>query len=319
MNQSDLSLPDSKHSESSDCVSIILPTFEPDIEYLAQSIQSVADQTYGSVELILIDSTDLDWLRTLGEEYTWIEYRYQEPSGLPAAWNAGIASATGTYITFLSDDDYYTTDKISKQVERLNRGYDIVYSDEYVVDDDGNKIYLSSLPVTDQQRHYIEYFIAGQGVPHITVMGHKECFRSESFDERLDVREDPHLWVRLFKQYDVAKIDDALGYKRRRKESATGDPELLYENELREIDLLCEELPELTDYRSKRERMANYRHGKHLLRIGRTSQSRSIFLNLLRDGMVKARVVGLLIASLFPVGSRTVFQWLETIAEHRKR
>jgi glycosyltransferase involved in cell wall biosynthesis len=319
MIQSDLSLPDSKHSESSDCVSIILPTFEPDIEYLAQSIQSVADQTYDSIELILIDSTDLDWLRTLGEEYSWIEYQYQEPSGLPAAWNAGIESATGTYITFLSDDDYYTTDKISRQVECLKLGYDIVYSDEYVINDAGSRVYLSSLPVTDQQRHYIEYFIAGQGVPHITVMGDQECFRSESFDERLDVREDPHLWVRLFKQYDVKKIDDALVYKRRREESATGDPELLYENELREIELLCEELPELADYRSERERMANYRYGKHLLRIGRTSRPRSIFFHLLRNGMVETRVIGLLLVSLFPIGNRMVFQGLEKIAERRKR
>jgi len=319
MNRPDLSLPDSKHSESSDRVSVVLPTFEPDVQYLVQSIQSVAHQTYDSVELILIDSTDLDWLRALGEEYSWIIYRYQKPSGLPAAWNAGIEAATGTYITFLSDDDYYTTDKISKQVEWLHRGYDIVYSDEYVINNDGTETYLSSLPVTDQHRHHITYFIAGQGVPHITVMGRTECFRSESFDERLDVREDPHLWVRLFKRYEVAKIDDALVYKRRREESATGDPELLYENELREIELLCEALPELADYRPERERMANYRYAKHLLRIGRISESRSIFVNLLRDGMVESRVIGLLVVSLLPVGNRTAFQWLETVAERRKR
>jgi len=319
MNRPDLSLPNSKRSDAVERVSIILPTYKPDTKYISQSIQSVANQTYEHIELVIVDSTGLEWLRELGEKYSWITYLHQEPAGLPAAWNAGIDAATGEFVGFLSDDDYYTEEKIATQVESLEQGYDIVYTDEYVIDQDGSVTYLSALPVEDPDHHYVEYFKQGHGVPHLTVLGRMDCFQAERYDERLEVREDPHLWVRLFKQYKVTKIDQALAYKRRREESATGDPEMLYENELREIDLLCNEFPELADYRSKRERMANYRYGKHLLRIGRTSQSRSIFVNLLRDGMVESRVIGLLIASLLPVGNRTVFQWFETVAEQRKR
>lgn len=319
MERPDLSLPDSKQSDSGDRVSVILPTYEPEPAYLGQSIQSVADQTYGNVELVVVDSTGLDWLRELGDTYPWIVYRYQEPSGLPAAWNAGIESATGAFICFLSDDDYYAEEKLSRQVDCLGRGYDIVYGDEYVIDDDGNMTRLAALPVESQEQHYIEYFRTGHGVPHLTVMGRAECFGSDPYDERLEVREDPHLWTRLFKQYDVIKIDEPLAYKRRRDDSATGDPEMLYENELREIELLCEQLPELTQYRSEREQMANYRYGKHLFRLGRTSRARDVFVDLLRDRMVDRRVVGLLLAALLPVGSQWMFQWLETIAEREKR
>ncbi|MFC6890246.1 glycosyltransferase family 2 protein [Halorubrum trueperi] len=300
-------------------MSIVLPTYEPEIENIGQAIQSVANQTYEHIELVIVDSTGLEWLRELGEEYSWITYLYQDPAGLPAAWNAGIDTATGEFVGFLSDDDYYTEEKIETQVASLEQGYDVVYTDEYVIDQDGSVTYLSALPVADPERHYVEYFKQGHGVPHLTVLGRMDCFQAERFDERLAVREDPHLWVRLFKQYEVTKIDQALAYKRRREDSATGDPEILYENELLEIELLCDKFPELADYRSKRERMANYRYGKHLLRIGRTTQSRSIFFDLLRDGMVETRVVGLLVASLLPMGNRTVFQWLETMAERQKR
>jgi len=319
MHRPDLSLPNSKQSDAVECVSIVLPTYEPQIEYIGQSIQSVANQTYEHIELVIVDSTGLVWLRELGEEYSWITYLYQEPAGLPSAWNAGIDAASGEFVGFLSDDDYYTKEKIATQVESLEQGYDIVYTDEYVLDQDGSVTYLSALPVEDSEHHYVEYFKQGHGVPHLTVLGRMDCFQAEQFDERLAVREDPHLWVRLFEQYEVMKIDQALAYKRRREDSATGDPEMLYENELQEIDLLCNEFPELAEYRSERERMASYRYGKHLLRIGRTSRSRSIFFDLLRNGMVEIRVIGLLLASLFPVGNRMVFQGLEKMAERRKR
>ncbi|WP_158294388.1 glycosyltransferase [Halorubrum sp. SD690R] len=300
-------------------MSIILPTYEPKTEHIGQSIQSIADQTYDDIELVIVDSTGLDWLRELGEEYSWVTYQYQEPAGLPAAWNAGIDAATGEFIGFLSDDDYYAEEKVEIQVTHLNQGYDLVYADEYVIDEDGSVTYLSALPVDDPEHHYVKYFREGHGVPHLTVFGRADCFRSEPFDERLEVREDPHLWVRLFKRYDVSKIDKALAYKRRREDSATGDPEMLYDNELREIDLLCEEFPELEEYRSEREQMAKYRYGKHLLRIGRTSRSRSVFLDLLRDGMVETPVIGLLLVSLLPAGNRTAFQYLESLAETRKQ
>lgn len=319
MDHPDISLPDSIGSDSIDCVSIILPTYKPETGHIVQSIRSVAEQTYDNLELVIVDSTGLDWLHELGEEYSWITYRYQKPSGLPTAWNTGIDAATGKFIGFLSDDDYYAEEKVEIQVTHLKQGYDLVYADEYVIDEDGSVTYLSALPVDDPEHHYVKYFREGHGVPHLTVLGRANCFRSEPFDERLEVREDPHLWVRLFKRYDVAKIDKALAYKRRREDSATGDPEMLYDNELREIDLLCEEFPELEEYRSEREQMAKYRYGKHLLRLGRTSGSRSVFLDLLRGGMVETRVIGLLVVSLLPAGNRTAFQYLETLAEDQKR
>lgn len=144
MDWSDLSLPNSKRSNSDECVSIVLPTYKPNINHLTQSIQSVGEQTYEHIELIVVDSTGLDWLCRLSEEYSWIVYRYQSPTGLPSAWNEGIDVATGKFIGFLSDDDYYSEEKIATQVRYLNQGYDIAYADKYIIDEDGSMIPISA-------------------------------------------------------------------------------------------------------------------------------------------------------------------------------
>lgn len=50
----------------------------------------------------------------------------------------------------------------------------------------------------------MEYSERGHAVPHLTMLGRIDCFNSEQFDERLEVRKDPYPWVRLFEQYQIA-------------------------------------------------------------------------------------------------------------------
>lgn len=310
-----LDLPSSKQSGEGPLVSVVLATYEPDPDFVAQSLESVGDQSYENVELVVVDSSDLAWLRELADKCNWIEHRYQEPAGLPAAWNAGIDAASGEYVGFLADDDYYAPEKLERQVATLEEGYDLVYSDEYLVSEGGDVTYLSALSVEDPECHYVEFFRSGHGVPHLTVTGRTECFEAEPFDEELDVREDPHLWVRLFERYTAAQIDAPLAYKRTRDDSTTSDPDLMYENEQREIELLCQEFPELREHREKREQMATYRYGKQLFHAGRTPEARRIFLGLLRDGMLDYRVVALLGASLLPTKNEAAFRTLQRAQE----
>jgi glycosyltransferase involved in cell wall biosynthesis len=315
MERPEFELPHSKQSGDGPLVSVVLATYEPEIPYIEQSIRSVADQTYDNLELVVVDGSGLSWLRDLDDRYGWITHHYQEPAGLPAAWNAGVGAATGTYLGFLADDDYYVPEKTERQVEVLETGVDVVYSDEYVVEEDGSTTYLSSLPVSDRDSHYVDFFREGHGVPHLTVMGRTSCFEAVPFDGSLDVREDPHLWVRLFERFSVARVEEALAYKRRRDESTTSDPDRMYENERREIALLCEEFPELREHRQQRERMAKYRYGKQLFHAGRISESRRVFYELLRDGMYDYRVGAMFAASLLPGKNEGAFRLLERVNE----
>ncbi|MFC7132392.1 MULTISPECIES: glycosyltransferase [Salinibaculum] len=307
----DLDFPQKKQTGTGPLVSVVLATYEPDLDLVGQSLQSVANQTYDNVELVIIDSSGEEWLRTLARDHDWVEYQFQEPSGLPAAWNAGIEAASGKYVGFLADDDYYAPEKLEQQVERLKEGVDIVYTDEYVIDEDGSVTYLSSLPVENQECHYIDFFRVGHGIPHLTVVGRTTCFEDVPFDEDLEVREDPHLWVRLFRRCSVARINDALAYKRRRDDSTTSNPDMMYENERREIDLLCQEFPQLREYRTERERMAKYRYGKQLFHAGRFGEARRVLLDVVQQDPSDYRAIATLGASLLPAKNKAAFQLLE--------
>lgn len=65
----DMPLSDSKILDASERRRTILPTCEPTINYISQSIQSVAGQTYDHIKQSIVDRTGLNGFRELGEKY----------------------------------------------------------------------------------------------------------------------------------------------------------------------------------------------------------------------------------------------------------
>jgi glycosyltransferase involved in cell wall biosynthesis len=101
-------------------VSVIMPCYNVE-KYVANSVQSVLNQTYSDLELICIDdgSTDntLLILRQLQSESPMQMYVIsQTNSGAPVARNTGIESSKGQYLQFLDADDILDADKIEHQV-----------------------------------------------------------------------------------------------------------------------------------------------------------------------------------------------------------
>ncbi len=102
-------------------VSVIVPTFNR-LEWLPQAIGSVRAQTMPDWELILVDDGSSDgterWARELGERR--LTYRRRDHSGsIAATRNAGIDEARGEWIAFLDSDDRWRSDKLARQLGRL--------------------------------------------------------------------------------------------------------------------------------------------------------------------------------------------------------
>lgn len=310
--QLDLDFPSAFQSGDGPLVSVVLATYDPE-STIEDSLRSVISQTYDNIELVVVDSSGERWLADLGARLDWMTYVYQEPVGVAAAWNRGVDEATGDIVAFLADDDYYAPEKLGRQVEAIEDGADVVYTDEYVINPDGSITELPSLPVEDTENHYIDFFRVGHGVPHLTVAGRVECFREEQFLEDLDAREDPHLWVRLFRKYEPAHIPEPLAYKRRRDDSLTSNPDMMYENEQSEIEDLVGRFPELEQYRGERERMTKYRYGKQLFHAGQTRRARTVIWNEITDGFLDYRAITLFVATLLPAGNETAVRFLEKI------
>jgi glycosyltransferase involved in cell wall biosynthesis len=310
-----MQIPNREQGLSEQTVSVVLATYKPDEHMLEEAIESVAKQTYKDIELVIIDSSGLQRLENLGDNHSWITYLYQPPSGLAAAWNMGIEAATGQFIGFLADDDFYVPTKLEVQIQHLQRGYDFVYSDIYVISQSGRVSTISALEFQNTDSSHIEYFTKGHGIPHITVVGRRRIFKQEQFDESLIVREDPHLWVRLLKRHHASRINQPLAYKRRRPESVTGNPDIVYQSELHEISSLCNRFPELEAYRARRTQWAEYRYAKGLMRLDRTHEARTVLTTLLSLRGVKIRFVGVYLSTLLPFHGNTALSTLEYLYE----
>lgn len=111
-------------------VSIIVPIFNV-VPYLRQCLDSIVNQTYQDLEIILVDDGSTDGCATLADEYAMRDNRiqviHQANMGLSAARNAGISRASGQYILFIDSDDYIAPNACETLVKAAENGqYDVV-------------------------------------------------------------------------------------------------------------------------------------------------------------------------------------------------
>lgn len=107
-------------------VSVIISTFRRD-EELRRAIQSIKDQTYSNIEVIVIsDNANIEWNDKIFKIVHAFQYSInikliinQSNLGSARTRNVGIKKASGDYITFLDDDDMYLPNKIESQVFKM--------------------------------------------------------------------------------------------------------------------------------------------------------------------------------------------------------
>ena len=124
-------------------VSIIIPIYNVE-EYLSQCLDSIVNQTYSNLEVILINdgSTDncLEICNKYINKYNW-KLINKKNGGLSSARNAGLKEFTGDYVYFIDSDDWIKEDMIEVLVSLLeNKKADIVECGIYWVYDNEIKI-----------------------------------------------------------------------------------------------------------------------------------------------------------------------------------
>lgn len=96
-----------------DLISVIIPVYNVEA-YVRRCLDSVITQTYGALEIILIDDGSTDQSGKICDEYAKKDSRicviHKKNGGLSAARNQGIDIATGKYLAFIDSDDYIFRD-----------------------------------------------------------------------------------------------------------------------------------------------------------------------------------------------------------------
>lgn len=109
-------------------ISVVVPVYKVE-EYLDQCVQSILDQSYKHMEIILVDDGSPDNCPALCDKYAERDNRVQvihKPNGgLSSARNCGLMAATGQYVLFVDSDDYWiNNDLVSKLVEVVEKHND---------------------------------------------------------------------------------------------------------------------------------------------------------------------------------------------------
>ena len=130
-------------------ISIVVPLYKTEPEYLRQLIASVQAQTYGNWELCLSDGSGsgsplTEILKKYQEQDSRIRVvSSQEPLQISENTNAAIGIASGAFVAFADHDDVLTANALFEYVKAYNENPDlkIFYSDEDKMTMDGNKFF----------------------------------------------------------------------------------------------------------------------------------------------------------------------------------
>ena len=94
-------------------ISVIVPIYKVEA-YLDKCVQSIVDQTYTNLEIILVDDGSPDRCGQMCDAWAAKDSRirvvHKENGGLSDARNAGLEIATGTYIAFVDSDDWVSVE-----------------------------------------------------------------------------------------------------------------------------------------------------------------------------------------------------------------
>lgn len=112
-------------------LSVIVPVYNVR-EYVEECIESILDQKYSNLEVLLVVNAPTDGSDKICEQYAEKDGRIRliyipENHGVYPAWYTGGINATGDYVTFVDADDYVDKDYFLKMVENIY-DYDIVCS-----------------------------------------------------------------------------------------------------------------------------------------------------------------------------------------------
>lgn len=296
-------------------VSIILPTYNEKPSIVKQAIESVTGQTYDNIECIVVDGGHGGWLKDFCTSLENCEYIYKENEGVSAARNAGLDKSKGKYLGFLDADDYFSKNKISKQVNCLEQGADIVYSDVIDIYPPEKEKYREAFYFEKGKKH-IEFFRfdGRKGNIHTSsLLIRDSILDGERFHHEIKSGQDFHLWVRLFeKTNQVKRIPQPLVYVHQRDTSLSSKPDLVYKNRLKAIEDLCNNYHELNLYKQERKEHEKYAYARDLLFEGRSSESRPLLYELAWNRR-QIRPVILFLVSLIPFGKMVVLKTLDRL------
>lgn len=199
-------------------VSVVVPCYNHE-KYVKETIESIINQTYKNIELIVIDDGSKDnsamVIQELADRYGFT-FIHRPNKGLSATLNEGIKLSKGKYFCACASDDMYMLDKIEKQVQFMesNPEYGMCYGKIIEFDETG---YKKQREIKNAKSGWIfeDLLMFNFVMPAVTTMIKKEIYETIGlFDETLFI-EDYDMWLRIANKYQIGFINEFLAYYRK--------------------------------------------------------------------------------------------------------
>ena len=184
-------------------ISVVVPVFNVEL-YLRQCLDSIINQSYSNLEIILVDDGSEDQSLKICEDFASKDSRikviHQKNAGVSVARNKGIEAATGEYITFLDSDDTWNSHKLEKQVEfMLTNDYAFTYTAYHKVNEKSEYLSLVKIPVKTSYNDLLKTCVIGC----LTAMYDAEKLGKITFP-LIRKRQDFALWLKILKKVPFA-------------------------------------------------------------------------------------------------------------------
>ena len=153
-------------------ISIIVPVYKAE-SFLERCVESLINQTYKNLEIILVDDGSPDNSGAMCDEYSKKDNRikviHKENGGVSSARNSGIESATGDYIAFVDSDDWVELDMFEEMLKELKaNNVDAVrcsgVRDDLIQTIDIDFLYADSikLDLKESRNDFLNFFVSGK-------------------------------------------------------------------------------------------------------------------------------------------------------------
>jgi glycosyltransferase involved in cell wall biosynthesis len=200
-------------------VSVVIPSYNC-ARYILQAVESALDQSYPSVEIVVVDDGSTDETAELLERYRdRIRYIHQANRGLAGARNAGIRNARGDFVAFLDSDDVWFREKLEQQVAALlaNPRAGLVHTDCLYRNEQSGTYYTLDRPRHELADNCYRRLFFGNCIHVSTAVVPRKCLEKVGlFEEAPPMRgvEDYDLWLRLARHYEFAYVPRQLAVYR---------------------------------------------------------------------------------------------------------
>lgn len=236
----------------SDKISVIVPVYNVE-NYLRRCVDSIINQTYKNLEIILVDDGSPDNCPVICDEYAQKDSRikviHKENGGLSSARNCGMDMATGEYIGFVDGDDWIESDMYKFLIENAEKyNSEISICGSYFNYQDGTQEYRGDNKkklIIDKTESLQITVGAGFNISVCNKIIKTQFLKSERFDDEFFGVEDWEYNYRILKNSEAVAIicDDIPKYHYFMRENSITHVwnEKKVENSFKLFELFCDQ------------------------------------------------------------------------------